>query len=176
MNEQAFARCDFCSTEIPLKEFQQGRAVKVLGKNYCAACMAEAIKRARNPETAPDLRTPRPHPPMKHENRRRHVRKPTSIAVELSIYLADGQLYDRGEALLANVSLSGALLGALVLSQKPIPVAPHTIGIRLLEGLAKDLEIIGRPVRFVHVRGGSEVGIEFLRTEETQLKQLRKIV
>lgn len=176
MNEQAFERCDFCSTEIPRKEFQEGRAVKVLRKNYCAACMAKAIKRARNPETAPDLRTPRPHPPMKHENRRRHERKPTSIAVELSIYLNKGELYDRGKALLANVSLSGALLGALVLSYKSIPVAPHTIGIRLLEGPAKDLEIHGRPVRLVHAPGGFEVAIEFEKTEDAQLRQLRKII
>jgi len=113
---------------------------------------------------------------LKHDHRRRHERKTTAIAVELSIYVKAGELYDRGKALLANVSLSGALLGAIVLPRMTTPVAPHTIGIRLLEGPAKDLEIIGHPVRLVHARGGLEVAIEFLRTEDAQLRRLRKII
>jgi transcriptional regulator with XRE-family HTH domain len=113
---------------------------------------------------------------LKHDHRRRHERKSTAIAVELLIYLKEGQLYDSGTAILRNVSLSGALLGALVLPQKSIPVQLKAIGIRALEGPLKDVEILGRPVRLVHAKEGVEIAIEFMKTEDAQLKQLRKIV
>lgn len=113
---------------------------------------------------------------LKYDHRRRHERKKVSLPVELSIYLKDGEFYASGKALLLDVSPSGALLGALVLRQMSMPLAPHTIGIRFLEGLAKGLEILGRPVRLVYARAGLEVAIEFVETMDTHLKALRTIM
>ena len=168
MKDSGFERCGVCGVDVSPDDFERGRAVRVLGKVYCPACTAAAIKRSRNPGVPPDFRTP---PPW-----RRHERKTLWVAVELSIYLESGELYDRGAASLANVSLSGALLRALVLPQRSFPSALHTIGIRLLEGPAKNLEIVGRPVRLVEAPSGLELAVEFLETKEPQLQALRKIV
>jgi hypothetical protein len=184
--------CDFCKAPIHPSDFEKGKAVTLLKRNYCDKCMALAVQKSRR-EHAPsqDFVTPRAiHPRSLHDptpriaepaaaahrHRRGHERKETSIAVELSIYLRDGRLHDRGRAVLRDVSLSGALLGALVLPQKTIPVEPHTVGIRVLEGSLKDFEILGRPVRFVHLDDGIRLAIEFVKIEEAHLVQLRKIV
>jgi hypothetical protein len=65
-----------------------------------------------------------------------------------------------------------------VLPQQSIPLRPHTIGIRMLDGALKGVEIMGRPIRLAHsgVGQGMNLAIEFLRTEEVKLKKLRKIL
>lgn len=113
---------------------------------------------------------------LKYDHRRRYERREVSVTVELSIQLNNGELYDSGKALLLDVSLSGVRLGALVLPKMSLPMASHTIGIRLLEGPAKDLKVLGRLVRLIHARAGLEVAIEFVETNEVQLRKLRRIV
>lgn len=113
---------------------------------------------------------------LKREHRRRDERRTTEMAVELRIYLENGRHFDLGTAILRNVSLSGALLGALVLPRKAIPVQAYMLGIRTLEGPLKDVEIVGRPVRLVHSKAGVEIAMEFHGLGEADLRQLRKIV
>jgi len=98
------------------------------------------------------------------------------VPLELSIYSPEGLLLDRGIATMSEVSLSGALLSGIVLTQHSIPIKAHTIGIRILEGALKDFEIKGEPVRFRHMAKGVSVAIEFLKTESTKSERLRKIV
>jgi hypothetical protein len=76
------------------------------------------------------------------------------------------------------VSLSGALLTAVVLPQQSIPLRPHTIGIRMLDGVLKGIEIMGRPVRLAHSGQGQgmNLAVEFLRSEEVKLRKLRKVL
>ncbi len=138
--------------------------------------MTEAIERGKNPDRPPDLRTPRPEKPAGSRDRRRHERKETVLFLELSIYLDDGRLHHRGNAVMRNVSLSGALLGGVVLPTKSIPPEAHRIGIRLLEGPLRDQEIRCRVVRYIHREEGSEVALEFEGTETAKIEQLRKIV
>jgi hypothetical protein len=45
-----------------------------------------------------------------------------------------------------------------------------------LDGVLEPLQILGRPVRFVHSEDGLHLAIEFVRTEQSQLKQLRKFI
>jgi hypothetical protein len=171
--------CDFCDAMILPEDFQNGKAVILLKKNYCETCMAAAVKRSKQKHAAPSpaFQTPPPRPPaLPDQGRRRHERKECSVPVELSVYLESGQLYDRGNAVLWNVSLSGALLRALVLPEKALPLEPHQIGIRLLEGVLKDFHILGRPVRLVHSEDGIHLAIEFVKTEEAEIKQLRKLL
>jgi transcriptional regulator with XRE-family HTH domain len=114
---------------------------------------------------------------LKHRHRRLHPRKSADLPLELSIYLGDGTLFDRGQAVMRDVSLSGALLsGILLTQQKGLPLQPHTIGIRLLEGPLKDLEIRSKPVRFLQRAGAIHLAVEFEGVEAAALKQLRKIV
>lgn len=171
--------CDFCNAPIPPQEFESGKAVTLLKKHYCPKCMTAAIEssKAKNATPSPVFQTPRPHS-LAHPttSRRRHERKECSIPVELSVYLANGQLYDRGNAVLWNLSLSGALLRALVLPEKALPLEPHHIGIQMLDGVLKDLRILGRPVRLVHSEDGLHLALEFVKTEESQIKQLRKFL
>ena len=113
---------------------------------------------------------------LKHPHRRRHPRKLQPVLVELAVYRADGVLYDRGIAWLQDVSLSGARLSAVMLPQGAIPLEPHTIGLRILRGPHQDLEVLGRLVRFEHLAGGLEVGIEFLESEVAKMKKIRRII
>jgi len=170
--------CDFCTATIRPEDFERGKAVILLKKRYCSECMAAEVARSKRKHAppAPAFVTPPQRPPRPPESRRRHERKECSIPVELSIYLSDGRLFDQGEAVLWNISLSGALLRALVLPEKSLPVEPHTIGIRVLDGVLKNLQILGRTVRFVHSEEGLHLAIEFVRTEEAQLTQLRKFI
>jgi transcriptional regulator with XRE-family HTH domain len=114
---------------------------------------------------------------LKFQHRRQHPRKSADLPLELSIYLADGTLFDRGRAAIRDVSLTGALLSGIILTErKGLPLEPHTIGIRLLDGPLKDLEIRSKAVRFLERIGGIHLGIAFERIESAILKQLRKIV
>ncbi|HLY74651.1 MAG TPA: helix-turn-helix domain-containing protein [Planctomycetota bacterium] len=113
---------------------------------------------------------------LKYTHHRHHARTTLSVPLELSIYSPDGQLLDRGTATMSEISLSGALLSGIVLLNRAIPLQPHTIGIRILDGTLKDLEIKGTPVRFRHVGGAISVAIEFLKTEDAPIERLRKIV
>jgi len=170
--------CSFCSENIPPEDFERGKAVTLLKKHYCSKCMAAAVARSKQKETSPSstFQTPSPVPIRTHGGRRRHERKECSMRVELSIYLPGGRLFDRGEAVLWNISLSGALLRALLLPRKSLPVEPHLIGIRVLEGPLQSLEVQGRPVRFVHSEDGLHLAIEFVKTQEAQLRLLRNFV
>lgn len=113
---------------------------------------------------------------LKHQHRRRDPRRSVDLPVEITIYLGDGRIFDRGKAVLRDVSLSGGFLSAVALPQQVIPAQPHTLGIRALEGPLKDLEIMGRPVRLREEGTGINLAIEYLPTEGAKLKQLRKIV
>jgi len=113
---------------------------------------------------------------LKFQHRRHSPRKALAVPIELSIYLSEGQLFDRGSAVLSDVSLAGALLTGIVLPQHSIPLEPHTIGLRVLDGPLKDFEIVGRPVRFTREGDAINLGIEFLKTQDVKLAQLRKIV
>ncbi len=55
---------------------------------------------------------------LKFQHRRREVRKSVDLPVEIAIYLSDGTLFDRGKAVLRDLSLSGGLLSGLVLPQQ----------------------------------------------------------
>jgi hypothetical protein len=104
--------------------------------------------------------------------------RPMAIPLELSIYNSDGTLFDKGAAVIKDVSLSGALLtggGAAPAVDSP---APHTIGIRMLDGALKGVEILARPIRLAHAgqNQGMNLAVEFLRTEEAKLKKLRKVL
>ncbi|MFN3484429.1 MAG: hypothetical protein ACK44W_02960, partial [Planctomycetota bacterium] len=96
--------------------------------------------------------------------------------LEVSIYRKDGTLFDRGRAVLKNVSLSGGLLTGIVLPERKLPAEPYTVGIRLLEGPLKGLDILGEPVRFVLGDGALNLAIRFLHTELAKAERLRKIV
>jgi transcriptional regulator with XRE-family HTH domain len=115
---------------------------------------------------------------LKYHHKRAQQRRPIAIPLELSIYNSDGTLFDKGAAVIKDVSLSGALLTAVVLPQQSIPLRPHTIGIRMLDGALKGVEIMARPIRLAHAgqNMGMNLAVEFLRTEEAKLKKLRKVL
>ena len=113
---------------------------------------------------------------LKFHHRRNHPRKEMSIPLEVSIYNEDGTLFDKGGAMIKDVSLSGALLTGVMLPQQVIPLRPHTIGIRMLDGVLKGVEILARPIRLSHSGPAINLAVEFLRAEEAKLKKLRKVL
>jgi hypothetical protein len=176
MTHPAFERCDVCGTELPGEEFEKGRAVQVLGKNYCSVCRDRAIHEVKSPDASSQRPTSRRVAGGDYLHRRRHERKPASLPVELTIYLEDGDLHGRGKAILRNVSLGGALLGSLAFSERSLPTEPHTIGIRLHGYPSVGVEIVGRPVRLVHRAGSLEVGMEFLGDQEASVRELWNVL
>jgi hypothetical protein len=176
MNDPDFVRCDFCLGEIPHRDFREGRAVRVAGRNYCTRCMATAIEKGKSAEHPPDLRTPRPEAPATGAERRRHPRRETILFLEVAVYSPAGRLLDRGSAVMRNVSLSGALLGGVVVPAGSAPGVGFRIGIRLLEGPLQMTEILCRVVRSRQRGEGLEVALEFEGTETAKVEELRKIV
>lgn len=108
----------------------------------------------------------------KYQHRRRHPRKQMELPLELKVYTPDGALHDRGRALLRDLSLCGALLSALVLRRRTLPLGPCQMAIRPSKGPAKDVEILGRPVRIIHAPEGTNLGIEFFEAEEAKARRL----
>lgn len=109
---------------------------------------------------------------LKHEHRRRHPRRALDLPVELAIYDSAGGLFDRGSAVLRDVSLSGGLLEALVLPRRSLPIEACLVGIKLQTGALKDVELRGKPVRFVHGRDGINLAVEFLDQEQPKAAKL----
>jgi transcriptional regulator with XRE-family HTH domain len=109
---------------------------------------------------------------LKHAHRRVEPRKDISLPVELSIYQKDGSLFDRGTALAQNLSNSGALLSAVVLPGRSLPIGPWTLGIRVVESAPWDPEVVGRPVRFQGDEWGVNLAMEFLTGEKPKAKEL----
>ena len=173
MHERSALRCDLCGAAISTLEIEEGRAMVVLGKNYCPNCLSQAIKRARDPEQPPESDSP-PSPPLE---RRRHERKDTALSLEVTLYDASGGISDRGTALMRNISLSGALLTGILLGRATISSATRRIGIRVLEGDLRAFEILGRVVRREGSgMGGMSVALEFDRTERVKVERVSKIV
>jgi transcriptional regulator with XRE-family HTH domain len=145
---------------------------KILNKRAGASFRKETVRKVLQAarELGYDLQR------LKHRHIRKNPRKEVSVPLEVSIYLDGGRLFDRGTAQMRNVSLSGAVLSGIILPQQSMPLQPHTIGIRLLEGPLKGTEIMGRPVRFTRVTEGLALAIEFLESQQVDLKRLRKIV
>jgi hypothetical protein len=111
---------------------------------------------------------------LKHSHLRRDERRNPMIPVEFSVYRPDGALYDRGTAVVRNLSVSGALLIALVLSRQAIPLTPHTIGLRPLGTPAPMPELLGRAVRFDYAGSSLGLAVEFLKGQEAVATEIRR--
>ena len=162
-------RCHYCQKTLTPEDFESGKAVTLLRRSYCEGCVQIAVEKSKHKEPSSQAATPFP-------SRRRHERKDCSLPVELTIYLEGGRIYDRGQAVLWNVSLSGALLRALLLPNKALPLEPHHIGIRVLEGELRGFEVVGRPIRLAHSEDGLHLAIEFAKVEEAKSSVLRKLL
>lgn len=55
-------RCAGCGGAVPSTAFDQGQAVRLLGRVYCTACMKERVERSKKGDVvpAPEFLTPRP--------------------------------------------------------------------------------------------------------------------
>ncbi len=112
---------------------------------------------------------------IKFRHFRRHPRKPVSIAAEFAIYKKDGSLYDRGRAVIRDLSLCGACVEDIDLSQGHLPLEPFSVGLKPEEKLMENVEISGRIVR-IHVDGVGSFGIEFQKVDPAVQRKLRKAI
>jgi len=82
---------------------------------------------------------------LKHPHRRSGGRQEVALHCELTIYDEGGIVFDRGRAVVSDLSPGGARIENLRLPKHALPLRRSVIGIRLL-GL--DFEIQGEIVRF----------------------------
>lgn len=102
---------------------------------------------------------------LKHTHRRRHPRQEVDCAIEMTIYRPDGSVFSSGQAIVREISLSGAVLKGIVLSKQVIPIDPHTIGLRFPSGPGGTLEVRGFPVRFFHDGEALGLSVEFVKAD-----------
>jgi transcriptional regulator with XRE-family HTH domain len=108
---------------------------------------------------------------LKHRHRRRHPRQAVDLPVAISIYTEDF-LYDRGQAVLRNISLSGALLGKPVLPGNRLPAKSPIVGIRAAGGPLPGVEILGRVTRLACPNGEDlDLAIKFLEGQEPKIRR-----
>ncbi len=103
-----------------------------------------------------------------HLHFRRHPRRKIMAAVDLSIYRADGTVHDRGSAVVKDLSLSGALLIAVAIPRRSIPVGPVTVGLRLLAERGESPELRGLLVRFRRSKDSLGFAVRFLESHAKQ--------
>lgn len=80
---------------------------------------------------------------------RRSERQEVQLKAQLSIYLDDGTLYDRGEALLHDISLHGAFVTKLKLPKASLPLKPFYLELKVLDPPLKNLKAKCEIARFV---------------------------
>jgi hypothetical protein len=110
-----------------------------------------------------------------HKRVQRAVPSPSLGAVDLQRRrhpVRQGRGGDQGRLAVGRAPDGGGAAAAV------IPLRPHTIGIRMLDGALKGVEIMARPIRLAHAgqNMGMNLAVEFLRTEEAKLKKLRKVL
>lgn len=86
-------------------------------------------------------------------------RTPVEIKTKLRLVLEDGSLFDEGEALVVNVSPSGALLSGVKFKGGKYPVEKFKLEMILEGGEYQGIGIEARPVRFVPEDSG--LGVKF---------------
>jgi len=111
---------------------------------------------------------------LKYQHRRRYPRKEMAQEARISIYRKDGSLYDRGVAVVHDISLGGALISDVTLPLKSLPVGPFTVGLHLARKPTDDIEISGRIVR-LNFNNSLMYGIAFEKLDPAVEKKFRRI-
>ena len=113
---------------------------------------------------------------LKYTHRRDTAREELALPVEFSIYDTKGAPYDRGTAMIKDVSRSGVRLADVVVPKQSFPLAPHIVGIRIQRHGLEKAEILGKVVRLDAKEGGLQLGVRFLDKQEEALRHLGKIL
>lgn len=112
---------------------------------------------------------------IKFHHRRRHPRLPVEVEAEICFYKRDGSVYDRGVAVIRDLSLSGAKVGDVKLPLGTIPVEPFTVALRPLVKPLEEVYLPGSVVR-LEANGGMNFGICFGKVEGSGLKRLSRFI
>jgi len=110
---------------------------------------------------------------LRHAHRRTCSRKQVKIQADVVFYLEDGSLFDRGKAIVREISLSGALLSDVTLPRRVFPAAPFRAVLRIRIG--KSHEVAGRVVRLLH-GAGLQLGIKFVELAPAARAALTKLL
>lgn len=104
---------------------------------------------------------------LRFAHRRREERHaaggPTDVAIELR---RDGGIYDRGKAMLLNLSTGGALIGHLTLSKGHLPAEPFVVALRPRITHLRAMEVRGRVRRLWFDDGSLHLALQFERPLE----------
>jgi hypothetical protein len=94
------------------------------------------------------------------------------LYVTLRIYLGDGELHDRGAALLRRLSRKGALLAEISLARGALPVSSHLVGISLPLSGKKAIELLARPLRLEYASEGASLAVQFYESQRVATSRL----
>jgi hypothetical protein len=97
---------------------------------------------------------------LKRTHARSHERREVHLSATLTLYGADGSLFDQGTCLVSDIANCGASLVDVELPKGKLPVAPFTVMLALT-GKKKVVEIRGRVVRLRHDGKSLRLGIAF---------------
>ena len=108
---------------------------------------------------------------------RQHTRAEVNSPCEISITLANGEIFDNGQATVVNLSAGGALISSLRTGRMVLPLQPFRILVRLsgIEGL-KDLVGECEIVRMTHSPGTPEIGVKFVGTAPEDRRRVSEMV
>jgi len=110
---------------------------------------------------------------LKHTHVRVTPRRAVKLPADLALYLGDGSLFDRGRALVREVSFTGALLSEVSLARGVLPASPFRVVLRIKKG--EGIDLTGRVVRLLH---GAELdlGVKFLDLEPAAQAALGRLL
>ncbi len=93
-------------------------------------------------------------------HQRANHRRKVGLPVIFKIILEDGKIFDRGKAVLRNISSSGALMEDLELDRDAIPASPFKISFKVIEGIYEGIEALCEPIRYIF-RPRTGLGLRF---------------
>jgi transcriptional regulator with XRE-family HTH domain len=97
---------------------------------------------------------------LKHRHQRMHLRAQTDMRSEFLIYGQDGNIKERGEAVIRDLSSGGALVSDIRIPSSTLPITPFIVGLRSPDG-TQGREYRGHVRRF-SAQPRMAVGIQFI--------------
>ena len=111
----------------------------------------------------------------KSPDRREHTRKAVDLRADLTFYLEDRSIYDRGTGQVRDLSLAGALLSEIETSKQNLPIARFTCMLTIKEKTLEGLVLEGVFRRY-EMSGAIEFGLKWDRVGKKAWKRLKEFL
>jgi len=111
--------------------------------------------------------------------KREYGRVETDARSTITLHTQDGELFDRGQAVVRNLSIGGALLTGIQTSKMVLPLRPFRIRLRLLD--VPELADLDGQCELVRISerdscGEPQLGVRFVDVALTDCRRIRQFV